>query len=1569
MRRRSRLSIQNRRSSVGSINRTTTTCQNHSFNPQGGSAEKESFIRPPHDVSVNVHDDAPPPLSPGGPLSNHQEEPSSDSDGAQLITGPSPVKPGQRGGGDDMEDEKEQLRQAADIDMDDPPEPPAPAPAPATTNGGPLPDGPEDADGPDDADVEDEKAPLTNPAAPPSQDERGLDANDMDEKRAEAGEGETDLGPGEVPSGPPAPPAPAPPGDDNMEPDERSEPTGEPARKVLEEERRKVQEAMMQEEEPGVDAYNVDGIDGPLTKVYNKRRLMIKEMVLFNFKSYLGEKRIGPFHKRFTSIIGPNGSGKSNVIDALLFVFGRRASTMRFKKVVELIYAKTGQDIRRASVEIHFQEIEDDYTKDDDGFKIIEGTEFVISRTVKKKTDKKTGELKLDKKGRVMGDSWYQINNKRATGQEVADKLKPLGLDLSNNRFLILQGEVEKISLLPPKGKGPSEQGLLEYLEEIIGSDKFVEGIDDCKEKEKALEVEVTDAVNNLRAMEKDRDKLAKAKKEAVRYLELYHEKAVEEARLVEKDLAKCGKRKGELEAKLATLQDKKIKLEDEKKKSDDIIKGMKAEYDDSRKQHDELEEQFQSHQKTVDEKQRLHTALKEERRDLRDQKGKTKKEIEKLTKLIEDGRAEQKDCEEALPSLDKTIKNLRKRVEEMEIKRAKIMEELEEKVKPIRAEIQVKQEELIPLKDKENEFSTLVKKLQEKIKKREKKFKTAEKDLEKCKSKLDEAVNGKKDAEREFGLADAAAKGFEDRMKDLNQQIRDIKKRSEEFSKAITNKRTQIDFSMNQKRQQGGSRKMIQALLQAQEAGHLRGIIGRLGNLGTIDQRYDVAVSTAVSKGLEVCLVETATDATNAIRYLKQNKLGHLNFHSLEQLHNIRNNLLNGMQPIETPGNLPRLFDLVTKRPNARINEDNLKLAFYFYMKDTLVAKDIMEAKHYSLALNKRWTIVGAEKGAMVMSHSISGGGRSVKKGGMADKVIDDGMSEEKINSMQEELAKLVADSKDNGRKGKELHKELRTTNGELKEAKKARDRAQLNVEENSQDIKDQEAQLPKLQKAYESVKKKLENDDAPKNLAKGKKYLTQQQDRCKKVETEIKRLQQQCEDCGGAELRMMTEGLNDNKKKIEEANDEHATKSQRIKDLERKFKEWDTKIEKAQKELEEIKKNIAETKKNQEKAEVDAVKALEKQSKIREAREAMQKKWTTISQKYEKLQEEVNGIDRQLVTVRSKYKQKKVDAKILLKNMEGREKDLQAKVANIQNHEKDIIEAVMLDDVDNEAADDEDLEDKKEDLPDEKKDDNAMDVDDDQPKPAKKKKPRVASEKFKPYERMKPEDVIDLDVEMVKAKINEIDERIKKQAPNMGAINEWKKKEREVVSMGKRLAKVKKRRKDNNDELSAKVDERFKLFNKAFQQINRELKMMYRTLTIGGDAELNMVDRLDPFQEGVEFTVRPPKKSWKVISNLSGGEKTLSSMSLVFALHKFKPTPLYVMDEIDAALDYKNVSIVADYIKRETKNAQFIIISLRSNMFEQANWLTGIYKTHDASKSITLDPKECKKLAMQQI
>merc|ERR1719159_1188369 len=188
---------------------------------------------------------------------------------------------------------------------------------------------------------------------------------------------------------------------------------------------------------------------------------------------------------------------------------------------------------------------------------------------------------------------------------------------------------------------------------------------------------------------------------------------------------------------------------------------------------------------------------------------------------------------------------------------------------------------------------------------------------------------------------------------------------------------------------------------------------------------------------------------------------------------------------------------------------------------------------------------------------------------------------------------------------------------------------------------------------------------------------------------------------------------------------------------------------------------------------------------------------------------------------------------------------------------------------------------------------------------------------------------------------------------------IEEFRKADTEFKGRLAEFEEANQEREKARAELDRLRQKRLEEFMDGFEIISMKLKEMYQMITMGGDAELELVDTLDPFSEGIHFSVRPPKKSWKQIQNLSGGEKTLGSLALVFALHHYKPTPLYFMDEIDAALDFRNVSIIAQYIKRETKNAQFIVISLRNHMFELADRLMGVYKTNDQSKSITITPK----------
>jgi len=213
-------------------------------------------------------------------------------------------------------------------------------------------------------------------------------------------------------------------------------------------------------------------------------------------------------------------------------------------------------------------------------------------------------------------------------------------------------------------------------------------------------------------------------------------------------------------------------------------------------------------------------------------------------------------------------------------------------------------------------------------------------------------------------------------------------------------------------------------------------------------------------------------------------------------------------------------------------------------------------------------------------------------------------------------------------------------------------------------------------------------------------------------------------------------------------------------------------------------------------------------------------------------------------------------------------------------------------------------------------------------------------------------------LNAEAWQYELNVMEEEYNSKRPDLGAIEEYKRKEAVYLERVSELDEITKKKEEQRRRHDNLRKLRLNEFMEGFGIITAKLKEMYQMITLGGDAELELVDSLDPFTEGIVFSVRPPKKSWKNISNLSGGEKTLSSLALVFALHYYKPTPLYVMDEIDAALDFKNVSIIANYIKERTKNAQFIIISLRSNMFELADRLVGIYKTYNCTKSVSINP-----------
>lgn len=116
------------------------------------------------------------------------------------------------------------------------------------------------------------------------------------------------------------------------------------------------------------------------------------------------------------------------------------------------------------------------------------------------------------------------------------------------------------------------------------------------------------------------------------------------------------------------------------------------------------------------------------------------------------------------------------------------------------------------------------------------------------------------------------------------------------------------------------------------------------------------------------------------------------------------------------------------------------------------------------------------------------------------------------------------------------------------------------------------------------------------------------------------------------------------------------------------------------------------------------------------------------------------------------------------------------------------------------------------------------------------------------------------------------------------------------------------------------------------------------------------------EPYLTGIRYNAIPPTKQFRDMAQLSGGEQTVAALALLFAIHRYQPSPFFVLDEIDAALDADNVGKVARYIRERCQQApslQCIVISLKDSFFDKADALVGVYRDQEAQASgiLTLD------------
>ena len=794
----------------------------------------------------------------------------------------------------------------------------------------------------------------------------------------------------------------------------------------------------------------------------------------------------------------------------MLFVFGYRAQKIRSKKISVLIHnSEEHRNVESCTVAVHFQKIID---KGDD-FEVVPNTHFVVSRTAFRDNS-----------------SYYQMNGKRCQFKQVARELRNFGIDLDHNRFLILQGEVEQIAMMKPKALTEHDFGMLEFLEEIVGSSRFKEPIEKLSKRVEDLNEARGEKLNRVKLVEKEKDELEGPKDAAIEHIKtendlvrknhtLYQlqylscsrmkEKAEEKKKEIDEGMSDVKKELEEIEAKRTEKSEeiKKIgknleRINKVKEECSEKFKGLESE---DVKMQEDLKHKNQKRKKT----KALLITEKEKLEELLSVPEKNEKDIAECEKLRDDLEIKRKKEEEAYHKAMTTLNSETQQLQDEKAKFETKLIDLRKVVDEAKSVVDIAQSEKdIYLSTERNE---------------QKKLDQINSGMEKSREIITSKKDETKRLENEIPLKEKQLNQNTQRLQQLIPEQQQVEEQRRTQSMKLEEKRSAMQSSRSRGRVQD-------AIMEQKRNGNIPGIFGRLGDLGGIDEKYDVAISTACGP-LDNIVVDCVDSAQQCINFLKKNNIGTATFIALDKQERWRAQCERGMQ---TPENVPRLFDLI------RMNDERVKTAFYFALRDTLVANDMDQAARIAYG-RVRHRVVTLKGELIETSGTMSGGGRSVNRGRMGKQATVANVDPREIQNVEKTVDQLTQRSGQLRKERTELENEISQLTRDLKGMKADCQKNKMAVEAAEQQFKSFKEQVKAQEEKVKSVKsdplevKKMEKDIAEKVKVYSKAAASAQE-----VESEVSKIHSQIVEVTGGKMKGLKKALDTATKKLEKVNAE---------------------------------------------------------------------------------------------------------------------------------------------------------------------------------------------------------------------------------------------------------------------------------------------------------------------------------------------------------------------------------------------------------------------------------------------
>ena len=1256
---------------------------------------------------------------------------------------------------------------------------------------------------------------------------------------------------------------------------------------------------------------------------------------LFNFKSYKGHHILHFGDSYFTSIIGPNGSGKSNSMDAISFVLGIKSSHLRSTHLKDLVYR--GRVLKSAKIDADGTAINGETNGDvingdaAGGASDDEGEEVSTQRSASQRNDPQTAwvmavyeddageEQRWKRSISSSGASEYRINNRAVTAKQYNEALEAENILIKARNFLVFQGDVESIANQDPKD-------LTRLIEQISGSLEYKSEYERLKAEKMKADEEQEYRLKQRRGINGEIKQFKEQKDELDKFETLREEK--DEA-VVTHILWKLFHFQRTIEDSTAEIQRHQEELKEFRrnvKKYEDKLEEAKREQAKVGRDVSQYEREIKRKEKTVQEKENAMVPIDEKLTISNKNLGSHQKRVTDITKERD---SQQQTAQKLQNDLNKVQKAQKHWEDEWKAQQQNAGRELTD------ADMQEYQRLRGEVYKRSGSDQIKVDNITRQLK-------TDEETVNSLKSKLDST-------QAQVTTLHTDLSSLKERRADVHGTFKSTSKDIETRKKAINalaseRERTrQKDNELHEKLNQ-----VLRKLFDAQgaqresqkEAQH-REVVAQLKRLfpgvkGMVHQlckpkqkKYEVAVATALGRFWDHVVVDSDKTARECIAHLKEQRIGLVSFIPLDTiLHQQPSANFRGMQQgvrlaIDTID-----YDSVYERAMSyacgnAIVTDTLKIA------RTLCYEKGVDAKAVAL------------DGTM-----ISKGGNMTGGEGPNDRKRR--FEEAEVENLRALVDKFRADiealPKGHKRQAEEeqLQSELEGLQARLKYAEdevKALDR---NIDSKSKELQFARGQLKKDQPKH---------DEQAQGVETLRQQLEEFTESIDEVEDEV---------FGAFCQRLGYENIREYEK-------QHGSMQE---EANRKGHEFKAQIARLQNSLSFETQRLESTNARITKVENDRKRDEKMIAQLEAQRE-------DISGELDELNAEIEQLNEQLAAIRSDYDERGEKVSEARKQVQKRSESVEKTLKDVAAAEQEVQSAssgryttLRQCKVENITLPLERSSRKIGSLPLEdailEQDEDAMDIDGEEGSTQGSFNDYGIHVDFSNLENDLKEDPSDEAETGLLEKITTITSELDKMAPNMRSAERLEATHDRLKATDREFTDSRNAAKAATNAFEKVKKKRYDLFKRAYDHIEKQIGPVYRKLTetvhfpLGGAASLSLEEDDEPYLHGVPYHAMPPFKRFRGMEHLSGGEKTMAALALLFAVHTYAPSPFFVLDEVDAALDNANTSQLANYVREHAgPGMQFVVISLKTGLFQNSETLVGVMRDQgvNSSRALTLD------------